>query len=441
MALTKNIELIETQEMIEYASDNRIRKKVLQSKGLISGLVCYEPGQGTDIHTHPVQDEFFYVIEGTGSITFGDRDDIPVKHGSVVFVPAGITHGISASTDDRLSIMLVKGPGKPGKAARNYMLASNPKIKMCTTAIEDLTPDIKKFVFKREDGGELPEFTAGAHVILQIGNGMRRCYSLAGDPADRSQYVAGILRDPNSTGGSEWIHNNLAVGDVLTAQGPLNYFPLAADAQQNILIGGGIGITPLLSMGYKLKADGANVHLHYCTKSAKTTAFKDEVEALFGDDVTFHHDGGDPTKGINLNEALEDRPEGGHLYMCGPAGLISEARKSASHWPEDSVHFEVFANIGNQEDDDDNVEFDIVLAKSEKKLKVPADETILDVLLDNDVNPKFQCTEGTCGHCSVDLLSGKADHRDHLPNDDNREAKVKICIARAMPGETLVLNI
>jgi len=444
MALSENVELHEIADLIEYSEEDRIRKKVLQSKGSICEIVCYEPGQNTVLHKHPMQDEIFYVIEGTGTIIFEDRDDIPVRQSSVVFVPAGTTHGI-ATGDERLSIMFTKGPGVTGKATKSFMLGDKvEKLKLRTTAIEELTPDIKKIVLEAEGGGNLPVFKAGAHIILQFGDDLRRCYSMANDPADRSRYVMGVLREPNGTGGSEWIHTNLAVGDVLTADGPINNFALAADAQEHILIAGGIGITPLLAMGYQLKAEGAKVHLHYCTKSAETTAFKDEIETLFGDDVTFHHDGGDPANGINLDDVLKDRPEGGHLYLCGPGGLINAAREKASHWPDETVHFELFASTvptDDQDADANNFEFDIVLAKSDMKLKVPADKSILDVLRANDKEVMFSCEEGYCGSCGVGLLSGKVDHRDVVLKDEERKTKLQACVSRAMPGETLVLDI
>ena len=449
MALSNDVELHELSDLIEYSTDERIRKKVLQSKGSICEIVCYEPGQNTVIHQHPMQDEIFYVIEGTGTIIFEDRDDIAVRQSSVVFVPAGTTHGI-ATGDERLTVMFTKGPGVTGKATKSFMLgdkAAKPAekvatIKLRTTTVEDITPDIKKIVFEQEGGGDLPAFKAGAHVILHLGNELRRCYSMANSPADRSQYVMGVLREPNGSGGSEWVHTNLSVGDVLTADGPINNFALAEKAQEHILIGGGIGITPLLAMGYQLKADGAKVHLHYCTKSAETTAFKDEIEALFGDDVTFHHDGGDPANGINLAEVLKDRPEGGHLYLCGPGGLINAARENASHWPDDAVHFELFANAAQDDRlDTDNVAFDIVLAKSDVKLTVPADKSILQVLQVNGKELNYSCEEGYCGSCGVGLVSGKVDHRDVILSDDEKKSKMQTCVSRAMPGETLVLDI
>ncbi|MBT3989287.1 MAG: cupin domain-containing protein [Rhodospirillaceae bacterium] len=445
--LSSEVEIHELADLTEFSEEERIRKKLLQSKGTVCEFVSYIPGQNTVLHKHPMQDEIFYVVQGTGLITFEEQEDIAVKEGSVVFVPAGTVHGIATNDRDKLVVMFTKGPGVTGKAVKAFMQGEKPAantdtLKLRTTAIENLTPDIKRFVFESADGSELPAFTAGAHLTLHLGNDLRRCYSLANDPADRSKYVTGILKDPNSKGGSEWMHTNVSVGDVLTVDNPLNNFELAKDAGEHILLAGGIGITPMMSMGHHLKTNGKKVHLHYCTKSVETTAFKQEIDALFGDDVTYHHDGGDPANGINLAEVLKDTPEGRHLYICGPGGLINAARDKSLHWPAGTVHFEVFANTATEADDEnDNVAFDIELSQSNLKLTVPKDKSILQVLRSNGKELNFSCEEGYCGSCAVGLLSGKADHRDVVLSEEDRKTKIQACVARAMPGETLVLDI
>ena len=121
MALTEDVELHEIADLSEFSKENRIRKKLVQSKGTVCEMVCYEPGQGTVIHRHPLQDEIFYIVEGRGFITFDTRDDIPVKPGSVVFIPAGTPHGIDTNETDRLVVMFTKGPGVTGKAAKSFM--------------------------------------------------------------------------------------------------------------------------------------------------------------------------------------------------------------------------------------------------------------------------------------------------------------------------------
>lgn len=105
------MENFRVEELIEYSSEKRVRKKLLQSDGLISEMVCYEPGQDTVPHHHPNQDEIFYVVEGNGTIRIGE-ETVAVSASSVVFAPRDTQHAISAAADSRLVILFFKGPGK-----------------------------------------------------------------------------------------------------------------------------------------------------------------------------------------------------------------------------------------------------------------------------------------------------------------------------------------
>ncbi|HSM19180.1 MAG TPA: PDR/VanB family oxidoreductase [Hyphomicrobiales bacterium] len=322
-----------------------------------------------------------------------------------------------------------------------------PDLELKVAEIEDLTPQIKRFAFTAADGGPLPAFEAGAHIDVFTGIGLTRSYSLAGDPADPSRYVTAILREPKG-GGSTWMHDQVKVGDVLKASGPTNNFPLEPDAGRHHLIAGGIGITPMLAMGHALARGDRPFTLDYCTKSVEETAFLEEVRQVFGDRVTFHHDGGDPSRGIDLKAALAERPEGTHLYLCGPAGLLRAAREAARHWPEGTVHYELFSSLRSDQERAvveglPNEAFEIELAQSGLTLTVPADKTILEVLNENGIPVIKVCEEGYCGTCQVTLLGGKADHRDEVLDDNERASNtlIQVCISRAMPGEKLILDL
>ena len=323
-------------------------------------------------------------------------------------------------------------------------------IKLEVTDIEQLTSNIKKFQFSALDGAPLPTWEAGAHIDFQINDQLRRSYSLANKPGDTNHYVTAILREETGGGGSKYMHDEIKVGDNMEITGPpSNLFPINEEAKKHLLLGGGIGITPLLAMGHRLREINAEFHLHYCTKTKEETAFYDDVVDIFGEDrVTFHHDGGEPSKGINLNQVLSSQEDGQHLYICGPSGLITAARDASSHWTAKSVHFELFASLstettGSGEENlaNDDGSFEVELKQSGITFTVPADKSIMEMMWEHKVDVMYACEDGWCGNCKVGLISGEVDHRDEFLDDTDREEFLQVCVSRAMPGEKLVLDI
>ena len=307
---------------------------------------------------------------------------------------------------------------------------------LTVASIAQETPDIKSFELAAKDGADLPAFV---DVITE--GGLRRSYSIASDPTERNHYTLGVLREPKSRGGSSWMHA-ISQGDTISITPPENLFPLADGNGPHILIAGGIGITPMLAMARVLKARGAAFHLHYCTRSAEQTAFLDMAKSVAGDNLTLHHDGGDPSKGMDLAATLKDQPSGAHLYICGPGGLITAVRDASAHWSDDSVHFELFAAAPTNADWK-NEAFDIYLSRRRLDLTVPADRTILEVIRAEGIALDSSCEQGFCSTCQVRLISGEAEHRDQILSAEEKAKgdKILTCISRAKPGEKLVLDI
>lgn len=313
--------------------------------------------------------------------------------------------------------------------------------------IELLTRNIKRFEFVADSGKALPAFTAGAHLDFQLKDDLVRSYSLANDPSETHHYVTAVLREESGGGGSKFMHDQVSVGDIILASNPINNFNLVEHAAEHILLGGGIGITPLLAMGYKLQTDGRDFRLHYCTKSRDETAFYDEVNEVFGGKVNFYHDGGNPALGIDLVNEFSVQPEDSHVYICGPAGLLNAAKEATKSWTPGCVHFELFqsAKSGEENEDGSNQSqdqpFEVELAQSGKTLTIPADKSILQVLWENDIEVLHACEEGWCGNCVVDYLGGGVDHRDEVLDELEQETKLQVCVSRALPGDKIVLDL
>ena len=308
--------------------------------------------------------------------------------------------------------------------------------------IEAVTPRIKSVALVAAAGGALPGFTAGAHIDVTLGNGEARSYSLLNDCTETHRYVIAVLRETDSRGGSTWVHDHLRTGDTLVSSAPINNFPLNEAGERHILIAGGIGITPLMSMGRHLAAHNAAFALHYCARSRDEAAFVGELTAELGARLTTHFDGGDISRGLDVAALLKERPAAGHVYVCGPPGLIRAVREATPHWPKGTVHYELFrgseADIAPRSGDQP---FEIVLKRAGKTLTVPSHRSILETLAGAGIKVKTLCKEGVCGTCRVGLLGGRADHRDEVLTDEQRERNIQVCVSRALPGETLVLDL
>lgn len=366
----------------------------------------------------------------------------------MVIYPEGIWYGIN-STEDIDQILrrhILNGVPVDHLILDNDQefpeLNSDNDLNLKVSRVENLTDTVKLFELRCPNNSRLPVFSAGAHIDVKISDDIRRSYSLTNDPAERDRYVISVLYEPDGRGGSRQLHNTLAVGTSVTVVPPVNNFDLIESASEHLFIAGGIGISPILSMGRHLKGQGSPTTLHYCTRSPEQTAFKDEVEQAFGDGLTFHHDGGVPSNGIDLHAVLQTRPEGAHLYICGPKGLIDAAQAAASHWPDDCVHYELFAGSEEANQTDDGV-FTVILKKSGLELEIPPGKSILEVVHAAGVEADSACESGVCGTCQTELLEGVADHRDDFlsPAEQDRQETIMICASRAKAGETLVLDL
>jgi len=295
---------------------------------------------------------------------------------------------------------------------------------------------ILSFVLVGIDGQPLPAFEAGAHIDVRIPGGLSRRYSLCNAPGDTTHYQIAVLHVPDSRGGSRAMHERVRPGDVLEVSEPHNFFPLHEEARTSVLIAGGIGITPLLAMMERLLALGRDFRLHYCTTSPERTAFAQRLGALvIQGRVQIHHDGGNPGKGLDIAALLKARPEGAHLYYCGPNGFMRAVESAASHWPADSVHCEYFgaaptsvAPGTNASIDDERVP--VELLKSGRTIHVHASQTLLAALREAGVPCESSCEAGMCGTCKVAYTGGPPEHHDLVLSEDEQAHAVLTCCAR-----------
>ena len=284
----------------------------------------------------------------------------------------------------------------------------------------------------------LPVFEAGAHLDILVKDNLWRQYSLCGDPSEQGCYRLGILKDPHSRGGSVALHGRAVTGAQLTVSEPRNHFPLNEDADYSLLLAGGIGVTPLLAMAYRLSALGRRFDLHYCTRSQSVTAFMDTIDQLpFKGAITVHRDDQNTPYDLNM---LPTASAGTHLYVCGPSGFMDWIINAARHrgHQDDHIHREYFsADVDHSGDS-----FEVEARASGLTVSVGAQETIIAALARAGINVEVKCEEGVCGTCLIDVLEGEPDHRDHFLTDEEKASNTEMtpCCSRAKSAR-LVLDI
>jgi tetrachlorobenzoquinone reductase len=272
-------------------------------------------------------------------------------------------------------------------------------------------PGILSYELRALEGGELPAFTAGAHVDLSLPSGLVRSYSLINSQSERDRYVIAVQKDRASRGGSRWVHDSVRPGDVLTLNGPRNNFALNEDAERSIFIAGGIGITPILSMTERLSALARPWELIYCARTRAGAAFVDRLKGA----VRFNFDEEPGGKMLDIAQVVSAAPASAHLYCCGPNGMLAAFEAATADLPRGRVHVEYFTA---KEAAATEGGFTVVLAKSRRQLRVPPGKTILETLLDAGLDVAYSCMEGVCGTCETKVLEGTPDHRDLILTEE-----------------------
>lgn len=286
------------------------------------------------------------------------------------------------------------------------------------------------------EGHLLPEFTAGSHIDVHIADGLVRQYSLCGDPSDRNRYYLGVLLEENSRGGSKAIHDDFYVGKRILISRPVNKFNLIENSDRSILLAGGIGVTPLISMAHRLYALGLDFEFHYCVRSRDRAAFYDLLrQSNFKDSVTVHFDDGDQDQRFSLDDILDNLKQGTHFYICGPSGFIDFIQNGLTKvgWPDQQVHFENFGADVDVSGDS----FVVKALKSNKTVVVEEGETIVAALARVGIEVDVSCEQGICGECLTPVISGRPDHRDMYQTDEEKstDSQMTLCCSRALTDE------
>lgn len=294
--------------------------------------------------------------------------------------------------------------------------------------------------FESATSATLPKVEAGAHIDVHLPNGMVRQYSLCQNPNDEGKFRLGILRDPESRGGSVSAFDEIKDGMQIQVSEPKNLFPLLK-AKHSVLIGGGIGITPLITMAYQLAHEGTSFELHYCGASPENCAFVDEIKnGELAKYTTFHFKSEGASHRAFFESAIKDIDLESHIYTCGPVGFMDWVINLATthDFPEQQIHKEYF----QVETDTSGDSFEVVAERSGKIIMVEAGETILQALAKEGIEIEMSCEQGVCGTCMCDVIEGEPDHRDVYFTDEEKASneQILVCCSRSKTPR-LVLDI
>lgn len=316
-------------------------------------------------------------------------------------------------------------------------------IRVIVSSVEEQGASHRRIGLVAANGAALPDFDAGAHIDVLLPGGLIRQYSLANAPSCLDRYEICVRREAQSRGGSAYLHDALASGHQLDISTPRNCFALE-EAESYVLIAGGIGITPLLSMARVLAERGVRFALHYYGRHEDDTPYLNELRAGFGSStVTLHFSAtGDSLRTAPPSD-LQNPARNRLIYLCGPYGFMERIRTDAAKlgWLPSQIRSEAFEAQPVALDSND-APFEVELASTGQVFVVPVGRTIASVLQEREIAVSLSCEQGICGACLTGIRAGHADHRDEIQSDEEKQANTQIalCCSRSASGR-LVLDL
>jgi ferredoxin-NADP reductase len=298
------------------------------------------------------------------------------------------------------------------------------------TRRELVAPDVVALTLADAGGGLLPSWTPGGHIDVQLPSGRRRQYSLCGPPGRRTDYRIAIRRIADGGGGSIEMHEVFDVGDTCEFEGPRNAFYLGTAERDVLFVIGGIGVTPMLPMIQVAQQRGINWRAIYAGSCREYMPLLAEVVSVAPGRVTVWADD-EHGRLATVDDLLAGAGPTTAVYVCGPTAMLEAVRVARDEHANAPLHYERFSPPPVV----DGVPFELELARSQRVLSVPANRSVLDVMLDNDPTTPYSCQQGFCGTCKVKVLAGQVDHRGRTAVGDD---EMLVCVSRANGGRVVI---
>lgn len=320
--------------------------------------------------------------------------------------------------------------GETGAWDHHYSaFGESPVLRLTVVAADRLTEDITLYRLAGKDGADLPVWQAGAHLDIVVSPDKIRQYSLCGDPSDRKTYSVAVLRELDGRGGSKLLHWLFTTGRRVFVSKPINHFPLAENARHSYLMGGGIGVTPMIAMAHTLHLKSAPFELHYSVPSRRKDAFSTLLaQAPWSDAVHLHVS--DEGSRVDLSTLFCAARAGDHVYACGPNAYMQavQSNTQAAGLADEACHSEHFSVP--ELPPSENHPFTLELADG-RQIQVSAHQSATDALAAAGIAVDVKCSDGICGVCKCGLLAGQAEHRDFVLSKTQRAKNIILCQSRA----------
>lgn len=327
------------------------------------------------------------------------------------------------------------------------------------------TPQVKTFRLVDPAGGKLPfNYLPGQFLTLTVspnGKPVKRSYTIASSPTHRD-FCDVTVRHENQGLVSGYLHQRVHEGELLQVTAPSGKFTFAGqDADSIVLIGGGVGVTPMMSVIRYLtdRSWPGDMYLIYGCKNDTDIIFREELEYLMKRYANLHirfvveevqagnwpHSTGRITQEL-LAEAIPNIAAH-HIHLCGPKPMMEAVKGMLANLgvPPSQVETEVF--VGKEKPQETPAaaaqppaaqeeavapQAKIHFSRSQKTISTPASMTVLEAAEEAGVEIDYSCRSGTCGVCKVKLLSGDVTMEvdDSLEAADKAQGIVLACQAK-----------
>ena len=352
-------------------------------------------------------------------------------------------------------------PAAVSEEASASPVTANWRGQLQVASIVSETPSVKTFRLLPSSNDRFLPFTFVPGQFLNVafwigGARMNRSYSISSSPTEREYVELTVQREPRGAV-SRHIVDLLKVGDQIEAGGPVGRFTFTGtEADSIVLIAGGVGITPLMSIIRYLseRSWAGDIFFIYACRAPADFIFASEVAALRRVNPKLHvavmmeRPEGTDWKGPRgriskelLTETISDLASR-RIHLCGPLPMMDSIKAILAELgvPPDQVKTELFgatkptlAAAGTTAKPTAPATGPLVtFLKNNKSARIHIDQTVLELSEELAIGIEFSCRIGTCGVCKVKMTSGEVEMavEDALDPDDKANGIILACQAK-----------